>query len=285
MTSLTTRTTNTVGRPRGPGTVPGSLRDGRRQSVRAVEIGARVLVALGRVGGEATLSELAAAMELPASKTHRYLRALLTTGFAEQDAAGRYQLGVESLRLGLAALARIDVVAVATAPLASLCAAVNQTVLLSIWANDGATVVQVKEPPRRVTVIARIGSVLPVRSSASGLALAAYLPEAASAGTRGASKQSAREFDRRLRAVRAHGVAAVHGLFFPGIDALAAPVFGADGRPQAVLTVLGPGGSFDASTDGATARHLMATSAAIGARLGHHAPQRAKTARTRSRSS
>jgi DNA-binding IclR family transcriptional regulator len=258
--------------------------DGRRQSVRAVETGARVLTALSRLGGEAGLSDVAAAVQLPASKTHRYLKALLGTGFVEQAVGGRYQLGGEALQVGLTALARIDMVSIATAPVAALCAGINETVLLALWANDGATVVHVKEPPRRITVVTRIGSVLPIRSSASGLALAACLPEAAAAGSRGASKAAIREFEQRLRETRANGIAAVHGLFFPGIDALASPVFGADGRAQAVLTVLGPSGSFDASAQGAIARQVKATAAAISLRLGH-APHRASTARTRSRSS
>jgi len=39
--------------------------DGRRQSVRAVAIGASLLSTLGKFGGDATLSELAAAAHLP----------------------------------------------------------------------------------------------------------------------------------------------------------------------------------------------------------------------------
>jgi DNA-binding IclR family transcriptional regulator len=248
-----------------------------------VETGARILSALAKLVGTASLSELSAAVRLPPSKTHRYLRALIGTGFVDHDGpTARYRLGAEALGLGLAALAGIDVIAMAEGPIAALCAEVAETVLLSIWANGGATVVRVELPPRQVTVITRIGSVLPLRRSASGLALAAFLPEAhAAARTDGAARRADATFERRLREARAHGMAAVHGLFFPGIDAIAAPIFDAAGRAAAVIAVLGSSAGFDASVGGVPARRLKAAAAALSARLGY----RARAARTRSRSS
>src|SRR5258707_14001190 len=89
---------------------------------------------------------------------------------------GIYRLGSEALALGLASLAGIDLVALATPLIADLSTLVNETIVLSIWANHGATVVHVKEPPRRVTVVTRIGSGLPLLTSATGLVFAAHLP-------------------------------------------------------------------------------------------------------------
>jgi len=166
--------------------------------------------------------------------------------------------------VGLAALAGIDVVAVAAARIAALSSLLNETIILSIWANQGATVVHVKEPLRRVTVVTRIGSVLPLLSSASGLVFAAFLPpEESKVNARHTSKQAAAVLDERLRAIRREGIAAVQSLFFPGIDAA--------GRIAAVITVLGPATSFDVSIDGKIARQLVAAAAAVGAGIGYKA--------------
>ena len=174
-----------------------------------VELGTSVLRAVGRLGGSATLSELSAFVHQPPSKTHRYLQALVASGFIEQDAITEaYRLGAESLSLGLMALAGIDVVSAATAPIAALNAHINETVLLAIWANHGATVVHVKEPLRRVTVVTRVGSVLPLLSSASGLIFAAYLPE------EDTPRDAAAE--RRLKTVRHSGLAAIQGAILSG---------------------------------------------------------------------
>ena len=252
---------------------------GRRHSVRVVELGTSVLRAVGQLGGSATLSELSAFVHQPPSKTHRYLQALVASGFIEQDATtDAYRLGAESLSLGLMALAGIDVVSAATDPIAALSAHINETVLLAIWANHGATVVHVKEPLRRVTVVTRVGSVLPLLSSASGLIFAAYLPE------EDTPRDAAAE--RRLKIIRHSGLAAIQGLFFPGIDALAAPVVDAAGKIAAALTVLGPTTSFDASLAGSVAGRLADTAAAISTRLGYRGTwPPASPARTRSKSS
>jgi DNA-binding IclR family transcriptional regulator len=176
------------------------------------------------------------------------------------------------------ALADMDVVSAAKDPIAALSAHINETVLLAIWANHGATVVHVKEPRRRVTVVTRVGSVLPLLSSASGLIFAAYLPEDDT------PRDAAAE--RRLEIIRHGGLAAIQGLFFPGIDALGAPVVDAAGKIAAALTVLGPTTSFDASLEGSVAGRLADTAAAISARLGYRgAWPPASPARTRSKSS
>jgi DNA-binding IclR family transcriptional regulator len=285
-----------VSRPAQSPSAKAAQSDGRRQSVRSVAIGASLLSTLGKYGGNATLSELAAAAHLPLSKAHRYMRALIDSAFVEQDAAtGTYRLGSEALVLGLAALAGIDLVALATPLIADLSALVNETIVLSIWANHGATVVHVKEPPRRVTVVTRIGSVLPLLTSATGLVFAAYLPaeeieamKSAEIGAmvqgKGAAKQASTVLDDRLRDLRASGVAAVQSLFFPGIDAIAAPAFAATGRIAAVITVLGPTTSFDASTDGRIARAVTSTAALLSSRLGY-APRSASAPTARSAAS
>lgn len=244
---------------------PDTAPRGRRQSVRVVELGTAVLRAVGRLGGSATLSELSAFVHQPPSKTHRYLQALMAGGFIEQDATTEaYRLGAESLALGLTALASIDVVTAATAPIAALNAAINETVLLAIWANQGATVVHVKEPLRRVTVVTRMGSVLPLLSSASGLVFAAFMPQD--------DTPRDAEIDRRLNAIRSSGLAAIQGLFFPGIDAIAAPVVDASGKIAAAITVLGPTTSFDVSLDGSVAARLAETAMAVSARMGYQGP-------------
>jgi len=238
------------------------------------------LSTLGRLKGHVTLSELSAAAHIPLSKAHRYLKALIISGFVEQDVAGNYRLGVEALALGLAALAGIDIVGLAAPHIAALGAQIDQTILLSIWANHGATVVHVEEPRRHVTVVTRLGSVLPMLKSATGLVFAAYLPAGETRAMRtaelkdmaqaqGGARQTAAALDKRLRRVRACGVSAVQSLFFPGIDAIAAPVFDASGRITAVITVLGPTTSFDASDDGRIAREVTSTAARLSARLGH----------------
>jgi len=210
------------------------------------------------------------------------LRALVDSAFVEQDiATGNYRLGSEALALGLAALAGIDLIALATPLIVDLSALVERNHRAVDLGNHGATVVHVKEPPRRVTVVTRIGSVLPLLSSATGLVFAAYLPAEEIEALKSAEnrRHDARQGRRETGGGRAcQNVCArfarrasrpSKACFFPGIDAIAAPAFAATGRIAAVITVLGPTTSFDASTDGRIARAVTSTAALLSTRLGY----------------
>ena len=92
-----------------------------KQKVRSAEVGTDILKALAQLSPSTSLSRLAEHVQMPASKVHRYLQALIASGFAEQDrATNHYGLGREALRVGMAALGSIDVLKVAALPLSAL---------------------------------------------------------------------------------------------------------------------------------------------------------------------
>ena len=75
-----------------------------KQKVRSAEVGTDILKALAELSPSTSLSRLAEHVQMPASKVHRYVQALIASGFAEQNAAtNHYGLGREALRVGLAA--------------------------------------------------------------------------------------------------------------------------------------------------------------------------------------
>lgn len=149
-----------------------------KQKVRSAEVGTDILKALAELSPATSLSRLAEHVGMPASKVHRYLQALIASGFAVQDAStNHYSLGREALRVGLAALDSMDVLKSAAAPLAELRDVLNETCFLAVWGNRGATVVQVEQAVRAVTVVTQVGSVLPLLGSSTGLVFAAFLPE------------------------------------------------------------------------------------------------------------
>ncbi len=154
-----------------------------KQKVRSAEVGTDILKALAELSPATSLSRLAEHVGMPASKVHRYLQALIASGFAVQDAStNHYSLGREALRVGLAALDSMDVLKSAAAPLAELRDVLNETCFLAVWGNRGATVVQVEQAVRAVTVVTQVGSVLPLLGSSTGLVFAAFLPEREVAG-------------------------------------------------------------------------------------------------------
>ena len=249
-----------------------------KQKVRSAEVGTDILKALAELSPSTSLSRLAEHVQMPASKVHRYLQALIASGFAEQNAAtNHYGLGREALRVGLAALNSMDVLKVAALPLAELRDDLNETCFLAVWGNQGATVVHIEAAVRAVTVVTKLGSVLPLLSSSTGLVFNAFLPDRETADLRELEfnteqphpLHAAEAYTVISEQIRQRGLHFVSGLLMPGVDALSAPVFDATGEVAGVLTVVGPTSLFQADKNGPAAQQLLAAARAISWRMGY----------------
>lgn len=252
-----------------------------RQGIQSIEVGARLLQALAESGGAMMLRDLASAAGMPAAKAHRYLVSFVRIGLVSQDAAsGRYDLGAFALTLGLAALARLDAVRLATPHLERLNQRTGETVALAVWGNLGPTMVRWLEARRPVTVNLRTGSVMSLIGSATGLAFAAFgdsplvqqrIDEELAVAARAADDprpKSRAELEPILAAARRHGLARVEGVVLPGINAFGAPVFDHQGKLVLVITALGPAGLFPADWDSEAARLMKQTAADLSRELG-----------------
>jgi DNA-binding IclR family transcriptional regulator len=247
--------------------------------VQSIEVGMHVLVTLADHGGEMALGELAAAAGAAPAKVHRYLVSLIRSGFVEQDPrSGRYALSSQSLRVGLVALGRLDVMEVATTALYSLRDRIDETVLMAVWGAHGATIVRWLEASRPVTVNVRAGSIMPLVSSATGQVFGAFgrpaliepvlERELADSGRRGVATTRA-EAESLFQQVRARGLGHVAGQMLAGVHALGAPVFDHQGQLALALTALGPNGGFDDSEEGPIATILRDAARSLSARLGY----------------
>jgi len=254
----------------------------QRQGIQSIEVGARLLRALAANGRSMMLRDLAKNAGMPAAKAHRYLVSYMRMGLVEQDAAsGRYDLGGFSLELGLASLARLDPVRLATPILDELCEQIGETVALAMWGNHGATCVRWIEAGGPITVTLRTGVVLPLTTSATGLAFAAfyrspYLNEKLEVELQAAAETSVtpldsvkRLLDERLEEIRRHGLARASGSLTPGINGFSAPVFDHSGRMVAAITSLGTTGHFDMDWESQLALNIKESAKLLSTRLGY----------------
>ena len=224
-----------------------------RRGIQSVEVSAIVLRALASERHALSLKDISDRAGMPASKIHRYLSSFIRTGFVEQDPnTGLYDLGRQSLELGLAALSRFDVVENSGPVMQKLTEDTRTSSLMCIWGNFGPIVVRFRRSnPPLVTTLGH-GSVLPTIRSATGQVFIAYLPdsltrdicrkELANAKKQPSSlsgPRSKRDLDEIVTAVRRTGVAWVDSSVVPGLRGVAAPVLDPDGTAAAVVTLIG----------------------------------------------
>jgi DNA-binding IclR family transcriptional regulator len=256
-----------------------------QRGIQSVEIGLRIAKVLAEYGGALQLKDLAGRAGLSASKTHRYLVSLGRVGLVQQ-VDGSYDLGRMALDFGLSALARIDAVRVASQSLASVRDQIGETTFLSIWGHNGPTIVRWEEGSQPVTVNVRVGSLMPLLTSATGRLFAAFLPpERTDAVLRGevqnlrkrgsaVSRRVLNEFRRLQARIRSTGISPADGSQLANVSALSAPIFDVDGQIVAAITSLGPRGDFDCSFNGKPARVLLAATRELSAALGHSQQRR-----------
>lgn len=267
----------------------------QRQGIQSIEVGARLLRALATNGRSMMLRDLAKNAEMPAAKAHRYLVSFMRMGLVEQDAnTGRYDLGEFSLELGLASLARLDPVRLAAPVLEDLCELIGETVALAMWGNHGATCVRWVESGGPITITLRTGVVLPLTTSATGLAFSAfyrspYLKKQLDAELRASAEAAhttvatlTRHLDAQLEEIRSCGLSRASGSLTPGINGFSAPVFDHTGRMVAAITSLGTIGHFDMAWDSPLAKNVKEAAVTLSRRLGYGEAEKAEKTRGKS---
>jgi DNA-binding IclR family transcriptional regulator len=253
-----------------------------RSGIQSIEVGFRLLDVLTHEPAAMMLRDLAQRAGMSPAKAHRYLVSFQRLGVVAQDPlTGRYELGGFALQLGLARLARVDGVKLARLALAQLHDRLDMTVGIAVWGNQGPTVVHWTESSYPAKASLKLGDVMPMLSSATGLLFAAYLPRGKTSGMierelsqtqRWAAAHSPRTWDdveRVLEDVRAHGAARVEGMLLPGIHAFCTPVFDSNGDLALGLIALGHEGAFDIAWGGAVDTALRECAQKLSYELGY----------------
>ncbi|WP_375542459.1 IclR family transcriptional regulator [Paraburkholderia sp. CNPSo 3272] len=253
-----------------------------RSGIQSIEVGFRLLEVLTSEPRAMMLRDLAQRAGMSPAKAHRYLVSFMRLGVVAQDPlSGRYELGGFALQLGLARLARVDGVKLARLALTELRDALDITVGIAVWGNQGPTVVHWLESSHPAKASLKLGDVMPMLSSATGLLFAAYLPRSKTApmierelagaqhSSYGSTPRTADALEQALAEVREHGAARVEGMLLPTIHAFCTPVFDASGELALGLIALGHEGAFDIAWNGAVDTALRACAEKLSYELGY----------------
>jgi DNA-binding IclR family transcriptional regulator len=265
--------------PGRPGT-----RDPMEAGNRTIVIGVRLLQAVSRMNGPATLTEIAQRTGMSISRAYRYLTSLTQTGLLRHEPeTGKYDLGPAAIELGLAAMARVDMIRIASDVMRDLTEQVHLVSILVVWGSNGPTVIKWEQGRLDLSVRIREGLNLPMPITSSGRLFMTYHDpkevqplldrdiKAWNATAPAKKKLDKKAIEAIRKDVRKHGMASTIGLRTAHTGAIAAPIFDADGRLAMTISLVGVVGTFDTDFDGAPARALKAAterlSQMVGARL------------------
>ncbi len=233
--------------------------------VPALDRGIRLLALFSRNEPELSHAEIMRRLGLAYATTFRLLRTLEFHGLLRRTASG-YVLGPRILTLGYDYLVNQDIVQLALPVLERLR---NETMgSANLGVLDGREIIYIAHVPSHRPLANRmtVGSRFPAERSSIGRLVLARMSRAdlksLYAGSDNLSEVLAQAERDRGNIIRATG-----GIYDKNVVAVAALVFGPDGRPAAGVNVSGPAGTFEVQ---ATERRVLDAARELSRLLGYH---------------
>ena len=245
--------------------------------VQSVDRALTVLEILARKG-DAGVTEVGLELGVHKSTAFRLLGALESRGFVEQSQErGTYRLGFAVVRLAGAAVAQLDLVRESSRGCEALAAAVGETVNVAVLDQGWAINVSQVRGAASVASVNWIGQRTPLHATSSGKVLLAYAPPEVRAGVLEGGLQPYTDstitdpaiLEDVLAKARVDGWACTEEEYEIGLNAVAAPVRGADGSVLAALSAAGPAYRLPPASFPQIAVHVVAAANDVSRRMGY----------------
>lgn len=207
-----------------------------------------VIEEMAAIGEPVGVTELAKALGMPKTRTFRYLRTLKALGYVSQDpATEKYRLTLRLFHLGQAVADSTQLLTEARAAMVQLRKDTGQTVTLSSVEPEGMRVLDIVRAHSPVQIVTRPGALLEFHSSAQGRVALAFGPARLWNAVRGKplkrwtphTNTDLGVLEAEVEATRRRGWATAAEQTLVGVNALAAPIFGAGRDLIATITVAG----------------------------------------------
>lgn len=229
---------------------------GGGRGIQSIEVSGRILSALVKSFEPMMLKDLAEVANLAPAQCHAYLNSLRTVGLVNRDHdTGHYQLGPLAMRLGISWLKSSPVAATAIRELKRITEETGLTTAMVLWGEFGPTIVHISDGTETTALNLRQGSLFSTTGTASGRLFAAFGDPALieprvdiEFGQPGRERSlgwsvTREDFAADVRATQKKGYATAQGKPIPGINAVAVPIFSANGTLLMAVTMIGSEGS------------------------------------------
>ena len=219
-----------------------------RNKVQSLDRALEILRLLGSEP-EMRVTDLARRLEVHKSTVFRLLSTLQEHGLVEQNpTTEKYRLGYGLVRLAGAVVAELDLARASRSVLEELATRTGETVNLAILQGDQVVNIDQIAAPNLVVNVNWVGKQTPLHATSNGKVLLAYLSEDERRRLLDRSLPrltprtitDPRILEKQLHRVVTDGYAFTLEELELGLNAVAAPVYAADGRVQAAVSVAGP---------------------------------------------
>jgi DNA-binding IclR family transcriptional regulator len=244
--------------------------------VQSVDRALSILEILARRRG-AGVTEIGKELGVHKSTAFRLLAALEARGFVEQaQDRGTYRLGLGVLRLAGSVAAQLDLSRQGHAACDQLAADLGETVNIAILDSDRAINVTQSRGAASISSHNWVGRQTPLHATSSGKVLLAFAAAPVLASVLSApldrftgATLSAEELTAQLATIREAGWGFTAEEYEVGLNAVAAPVRGADGAVIAALSVSGPAYRLDPADFPEIAKRVIAAAGEVSGRMGY----------------
>lgn len=210
-----------------------------------------VLTVMAEAGGDVGVTDVASALGLPMSTSHRLLDLLRGAGFVERDATQRrYRLGLQFLRVASLVTQNTSFATLCQPALERLTARTGETSMYCEYLPDNHTAAYAakSDSPHSLRYRIALFEPAPVECGASGLAILSFLPPPLRASLCAtprpspltAKRPSSRTLAELIEATRRKGFAFSSGEKLPDSVGIAVPVRLSEERPIGSLTLTIP---------------------------------------------
>lgn len=221
------------------------------RSVQSIDRALDILLAFTAAHPQLTLGELAEAVGLPLSSTHRIARTLVDRGFIVQDGWGTYALGARLLELGGLVSNTSTLTQITAEPVRAIAETTGETILVAEvnWIDNTVVIAQKVDSVHPLSVASPVGKRSSLGSGCIGKAVLAGLPVEETelllprihlVRRTPASITDEEEFAAQIGLARARGWASETEEYMTGVAGVAVSVAVGEGRPLGALGVIVP---------------------------------------------
>lgn len=216
-------------------------------TIQSVAMALHVLETLASAKGDMGVTALASALDTTKSRIHRHLRTLVALGYISQsEQTERYRIGSRLIALGRAASGSADFTSVAMPHMRTLRDVTGQAVSLGHVEENGIRILNTLHGNMQIEVGVKPGSLLGYHNSAQGKVALASMPAARRDALIPASIPHTTDFTitdraalvRHIEEIARQGWATAPNETMLGLNALACPIFNAEGEPVVTIAIV-----------------------------------------------